>query len=143
MSTPTSGRGVSEPTARRRWPRRLAKLVKKDARWRVLHAIPVGENGSDIDHLVVGPGGVFTLNAKHHPDAKLWIGGDTFRVNGFPHPYVRNSRFEARRAAQLLTLAAGLPVAVTGVVVPVGAVALTIKRQPRDVQVVNRMALTD
>ena len=39
---------------------RLAKLAKKDPRWTFLHAIPVGENGSDIDHLVVGPGGVFT-----------------------------------------------------------------------------------
>jgi len=46
---------------------RLAKLVKKDPRWRSLHAIPVGENGSDIDHLVIGPGGTFTLNSKHHP----------------------------------------------------------------------------
>ena len=46
---------------------RLAKFVKKDPRWRSLHAIPVGENGSDIDHLVIGPGGTFTLNSKHHP----------------------------------------------------------------------------
>src|SRR5680860_1213119 len=45
----------------------LAKVAKKDPRWRFLHAIPVGDRGSDIDHVIVGPGGVFTVNAKHHP----------------------------------------------------------------------------
>ncbi len=29
----------------------LAKAARKDLRWRFLHAIPVGERGSDIDHL--------------------------------------------------------------------------------------------
>jgi hypothetical protein len=64
---------------------------------------------------------VFTLNAKNHPNAKLWIAGDTFLVNGQRHPYIRNSRFEAFRAAGLLTSAAGIKVDATGVVVPVGA----------------------
>ena len=48
----------------------LAKVAKKDPRWRFLHAIPVGDRGSDIDHLLIGPGGVFTVNAKNHPRRK-------------------------------------------------------------------------
>ncbi len=56
---------------------RLARLAKKDPRWRFIHAIPVGGRGSDIDHLAIGPGGLFTLNTKHHPGAKVWVGGDT------------------------------------------------------------------
>lgn len=51
----------------------LTKVAQHDPRWRFLHAIPVGESGSDIDHLAIGPGGVFTLNAKHHPGARIWI----------------------------------------------------------------------
>ena len=31
----------------------LAKAAKKDPRWRFLHAIPVGDRGSDIDHVIV------------------------------------------------------------------------------------------
>lgn len=120
---------------------RLAKLAKKDPRWKFLHAIPVGENGSDIDHLVIGPGGVFSLNAKHHPGARIWVRDNAFRVNGQQQPYIRNSRHEARRAGRYLTAACGFPVAVTGIVVPVGADDLTIKQQPADVVVVNRMAL--
>ncbi|MGH3369791.1 MAG: nuclease-related domain-containing protein [Nocardioidaceae bacterium] len=96
---------------------RLAKLAKGDPQWRFLHAVPVGERGSDIDHLVVGPPGVFTLNAKNHPGAKIWIGGDTFMVNGQRQAYVRSSRFEARRAAKLLSAATGAPVVAVGVIV--------------------------
>lgn len=119
----------------------LAKLAKKDPRWKLLHAVPVGENGSDIDHVVVGPGGVYTFNAKHHPRSRVWVGGDTFIVNGAKQPYIRNSRHEANRASRLLTAACGFPVFATGVVVPVGANSLTIKNPPTDVHVVNRMAL--
>jgi hypothetical protein len=120
---------------------RLAKLLKKDPRWQVIHAVPVGENGSDIDHVVIGPGGVFTLNAKHHPRADIWVGGNTFMVNGHRQPYVRNSRHEASRAARLLSTACGFPVPVTGVVVPVGADTFTVRTPPVDVVVINRMAV--
>ncbi len=120
---------------------RLAKLARKDSRWRSLHAIPVGENGSDIDHLVIGPGGVFSLNAKHHPGGKVWVGGNTLMINGQRQPYIRNSRHEAARATRLLTAACGFPVFVTGLVVPVGADDITIKTAPADVHVVNRMRL--
>lgn len=120
---------------------RLAKLAKRNPQWRFLHAVPVGERGSDIDHLVIGPPGVFTLNAKHHPGAKIWIGGDTFMVNGQRQAYVRNSRFEARRAAKLLSAATGASVVAIGVIVPVGAADIRVKKLPEDVKVVNRMRL--
>lgn len=117
----------------------LAKMVKKDPRWRVIHAIPVGNRGSDIDHLIIGPGGVFTANAKHHPGAKIWVGGSSFLVNGVKQPYIRNSRHEAQRAADLLTSACGLPVLVEGVVVTVNASDVLVKSQPDGVSVVPRM----
>lgn len=119
----------------------LAKLTTKDPRWRVLHAVPVGENDSDIDHVVIGPPGVLTLNAKHHPGAKIWVAGNTFMVNGQKQPYLRNSRHEAQRAARLLTAATGVPMHAVGVVVPVGAQDVTIKTEPEGVHVVYRKAL--
>lgn len=120
----------------------LAKLAKKDPRWHYLHAIPVGVHGSDIDHLVIGPGGVFSLNAKHHPGSNVWVGGNTLMINGQRQPYIRNSRHEAQRASKLLTKACAFLVPVTGMVVPVGANNVTIKTPPEDVHVVNRMALS-
>lgn len=116
----------------------LAKAAKNDPRWQFLHAIPVGDRGSDIDHLVVGPGGVFTVNTKHHPKAKIWVGGDTFLVNGSKQPYIRNSRYEAARASKLLTAACGFPVHVEGLVVTVNAADVVIKSQPKGVNVTWR-----
>jgi hypothetical protein len=112
------------------------QLTKLGPQWRVLHAVRVGEHGSDIDHVAIGPGGVFTVNAKHHPDKSIWVGGDTFLVNGRPVPYIRNSRHEARRAARLLTEQAGFPVETTGVIAVMGAHrGFTVKKQPEDGEV--------
>ncbi len=118
-----------------------ARLARLPGTWRVLHAVPVGTRGSDIDHLVVGPGGVFTVNTKHHPGAAVWVGGATFLVNGQRQPYVRNSRHEAQRAARLLSAAVAAPVAVSAMIAVVGADPFTVKSQPEGVHVVGRRQL--
>ena len=121
-----------------------AQFAALGPQWRVLHAVPVGERGADIDHVVIGPGGVFTVNAKHHPRAAVWVGGDVVMVNRRRAPYVRASRFEARRAARLLTEHAGFPVPVTGVIAIVGARrGFLVRNQPSDhsVAVVSRGAI--
>ena len=113
------------------------QLAKLGSQWHVLHAVRVGDRGSDIDHVVIGPGGGFTVNAKNHPHANVWVGGDTFMVNGQRVPYVHNSRFEARRAARMLTEHVGFPVGAIGVIAVMGAhKGFTIKAQPEDGRVV-------
>lgn len=119
----------------------LGKVQKQDPRWRLLHAVPVGGRGSDIDHVIIGPGGVFTANAKHHPDATIWVGGSTFMVNGSKQSYIRNARHEAQRASRLLSEACGFQVHVEGLVVTVNAKSLTVKSQPEGVSVLPRMQL--
>jgi len=110
--------------------RELARLPNA---WRALHSVPVGTRGSDIDHVVIGPGGVFTVNAKNHPDARVWVKGDTVLVNGQRVHYVRNSRFEAKRASSKLTELCGLPISVVGIVSLVGCNrGLEVKAQPSD-----------
>lgn len=116
----------------------LAAVRQRDPRWCALHAIPVGDRGSDIDHLVIGPGCVYTVNTKHHPRASIWVGGNTFMVNGAKRPYIRNSRHEAERAARLLTAAVGFRVHVEAVIVPVRARSVTVKSTPDHVHVVPR-----
>lgn len=116
----------------------LLKAAKKDPRWRFLHAIPVGERGSDIDHLIIGPGGIFTVNAKPHPKANIWVGGNTFMVNGQRQPYIRNSRHEATRAAKLLTAACGFPIHVEGLIVTVNAADVVVKSESEGVHVTWR-----
>jgi len=119
---------------------RLNRLCKHG--WQVLHAVPAGAGESDIDHVLVGPGGVFTVNTKNHPGAEIGVGQNTVRVNGFRKPYLDKSRHEADRAGRLLTAACGFPVPVrpvlvflTGTLIP----NVTIKQQPDDVVVLDRM----
>lgn len=119
----------------------LRKLVLTDWRWGYLNSIPVGEHGADIDHLIAGPAGVFTINAKYHRGAHIWVAGNTLMVNGTRYPYIRNARYEAKRASRMLTKACGTPVGVTGLVVPVDARDFTVREQPQDVHVVNRARL--
>lgn len=122
------------------------RLNRLGPAWRTLHALPIGDRGSDIDHVVIGPPGVFTINTKHHPDASVWIAGNTFKVNGYNQPYIHNSRHEARRAARLLSDRAGFDVEVHGLIAVMGATrGFTVKHQPRDglVWVVTRKGLVD
>ena len=117
------------------------ELAKLGDGWHVLHAVEVGQHGSDIDHVVVGPAGVFTLNTKRHPAGKVWVGERMVMVNGHRTDYLRNSRFESARAARLLSGACGRPVPVAAVIVFVDLDALTIKQMPSDVHVATRREL--
>ena len=123
-----------------------AQLQRLGPAWKALHAVPVGGQGSDIDHVVIGPGGVYTINSKHHPGAAVWAGGNTVIVNGAKTWYVRNSRFEARRAAELLSARAGFPVHVTGLIAIISdRTRFTVKSQPPggDVYVLARRQVAD
>lgn len=111
--------------------------------WHRLHAVEDGDRGSDIDHVVIGPPGVFTLNTKRHPHATAWLGERMVMVNGQRTDYLRNSRFEAKRAAALLSQAGGCPVAVTPVIVFVDLDAFNVKQLPADVHVTTRNRLLD
>ena len=89
-------------------------LSKLGEAWRCLHAVPVGRRGSDIEHALIRPGGVFTINAKHHPGARVWVGGDTVIIGQGRDLCVRNARFEASRASKVLSATVGQPIRVTG-----------------------------
>lgn len=118
---------------------RLDKLTGHG--WHVLHAIPVGNRGSDIDHVLIGPGGVFSVNTKKHPSGAVWVGRGSVLINGQRTDYLRNSRHEAKRASRLLTEAISRPVLVQAVLVFVTgrtSTNITIKQQPDDVLVLER-----
>jgi hypothetical protein len=115
-------------------------LAKLGSDWRVLHAVPVGGKGSDIDHVVIGPPGVFTLNTKNHRGKHVWLAERTFMVSGQRTDYLRNSTFEARRAHKFLSAACGFDIPVEPVIV-VMAEKLTVKAWPVGVHVVARRGI--
>lgn len=94
--------------------------------WRVLHSIPLANN-VDIDHLLIGPGGVFSVNTKYHDKRAVWVGDDAVRVDhGKPAPYARKSRAEAKRVGKVLEHYCAFPVRVEPVLAFVGVTELKV-----------------
>ncbi|WP_316748206.1 nuclease-related domain-containing protein [Streptomyces herbicida] len=94
--------------------------------WRVLHSIPLPRD-VDLDHLLIGPGGVFSINTKHHPKKAVWVGDDAVKVNHGPaEPYARKSRAEAQRVQRVLERYCGIAVPVEPVLVFVGVTDLKV-----------------
>ncbi len=103
--------------------------------WRVLHSVPLA-NKVDIDHLLIGPGGVFSINTKHHHKRAVWVGDDSVKVDhGKPAPYARKSRAEAKRVARVLERYCDFPVAVEPVLLFVGVTDLKVVATQLDVRV--------
>lgn len=110
--------------------------------WYVLHSVPVGTGSSDLDHVVIGPAGVFTINTKHHRGQNVWIGGRRILVNGQRTDHLRNAKYEALRTSKLLSVAARMLVEVTPVLAIVGAKRMTVRERPYEVAVLRETELT-
>ncbi|WP_328298438.1 NERD domain-containing protein [Streptomyces sp. NBC_00435] len=108
----------------RRVGRELERLERQG--WRVLHSIPLPRQ-VDIDHLLIGPGGVFTINTKRHPQKRVWVGDDMAKVDGGKaHPYAVKSRAEAERARKVLARYCDFDVPVQPVLVFVDVLKLDV-----------------
>ena len=116
-------------------------LAQLEPEWTVLHAVPVGSGGADIDHVIIGQGGIFTINTKNHSGKKIWIGGSTFLVNGYKQEHMRNSAHEAERTAKLLSAVTGRPVTVTPLIVVVNPASITTGRKRPRVTVLSSNTL--
>lgn len=117
----------------------LTRLEDLDLRWHHRNSIVTGSAGMEIDHLLIGPAGVFTINAKQHHGGTLWVGGDAV-VDQQWASYMDHARSDAAHAREVLAQATGLRPAVQGVVVVVGAERLTVNHAPEDVLILQ---LTD
>ncbi|MDQ3953159.1 MAG: NERD domain-containing protein [Actinomycetota bacterium] len=111
--------------------RKLAKLSRD--LWMPLHDRPLGERGRNVDHLVIGLGGVFAINTKNL-GGRVRVDKGAFLVGGFPDPCLHVARDEAARVAERLTIAVGAPVPVAPVIV-VLAPSVEVVEQPEGVHV--------
>jgi Nuclease-related domain len=108
--------------------RRTARLLSPLERqgWAVLHDLAVPGSRANIDHLVVGPGGVFVIDSKQYRGRLQLDGAGRLWHGRYPlAPVLRAVDFEADRAAQVLVDPGVVVVpvlAVHGVQVPWGKV---------------------
>ena len=99
--------------AQRRTRRQLTKLGR--AGYLAMHARPIPESQDQIDHLVVGPAGVFAIDSEDwdkrlavrtKSGKQLWHGPFSMKDR------LQHAQWEAQRAADLLSDATGKPVIV-------------------------------
>ncbi|MFF2730667.1 nuclease-related domain-containing protein [Streptomyces sp. NPDC058008] len=117
--------------------RRVGAELKRLTRhgWRVLHSVPLPD-GTEIGHLLIGPGGVFAVRTDHRPGAAVRIGDGTLRIDdGDPQPYPLDAAPGARRARAVLEAHCAFEVPVRTVLVLTGVTALEVVAAPADVSV--------
>ena len=97
---------VAELLATLTTPSRWDRLRGRAPQWFVLHSVPLGDGQGrirgDVDHLMIGPPGVASINTKHHRTGKLLLEGDQLTLNGYPTDYVPKARREAQRVEGIL-----------------------------------------
>lgn len=109
---------------------RLLKALGPD--WTVLHDITVHHRGWNIDHVAIGPQGVFVINTKTTSAPKVVAEGDRLAVHGWHTDYIPKSRKEAFRAAvALFGRTSGVPV--TPVLLFVNTTPIEFRSPPGDV----------
>ncbi|MDX3693108.1 nuclease-related domain-containing protein [Streptomyces europaeiscabiei] len=102
--------------------KRLARLNGRG--WLTLHAVQ-WPSGADIDHLAIGPAGVFSINSKRHRGKTVWYGDSAITINGASTRHVAISQSEARRVSRALSRRCGVEVPVRPVISVVHAAKLT------------------
>jgi len=88
-------------------------------RWDVLHDLPLA-NGA-LDHLVIGPTGVFALRTLYCGGRDAVIDGAGLTVGGITHDDLARARGEAHEVARVLEQSTGEPVPVRALLVIVEA----------------------
>jgi Nuclease-related domain len=106
---------------------RLLDLLERHG-WAVLHDLAVPGSRANIDHLMIGPGGVFVIDSKHYRGRLQLDGSGRLWHGRYPlAPTLRAVDFEADRAAQVLVdpdVVVVPIVAVHGAQVPWGKVVM-------------------
>lgn len=112
----------------------------RSAGWLVMHDLKVGRGGANVDHLVVGPPGVFVIDTKN-VQGNVWVGGSNIMVNGFFKDYVEKLEVQALLVRDRLRAEAGRASRwVQGLLVFVEP-DLTVKEQPKNIKVFDDQQL--
>lgn len=99
--------------------------------WFVRHSVPIGADTKDVDHLVIGPGGIFAINTKHHAGASVWVGDYVLRLNNANTRHLRAAAGDGHDVARRLAVKTGFPVPVRPVIAVLNARSITDRRDPQ------------
>jgi Nuclease-related domain len=126
--------GVQLTKAQKNTLRQLNSLRRKG--YRAMHIVPIPDSEEQIDHLVIGPAGVFAIDSEDW-DKRLPVRTSSHRQlwHG-PHNMkdrLEHAHWEADRASELLSAALGSPVTVRAVLAVYGPKIMWNVAEIRDV----------
>ncbi len=119
-----------------------AALDRLSSRWRVLHSVPAGDAGTGVDHVIIGPAGVFTIMSRNHTGVHVTVAGDTVVAAGRQESYIPDARLGAQQAQTALSADVALASAVFPTVAIVGA-SLQVSQSPDYVSVLDATGIVD
>ena len=140
------GASPLNPNTRALYRSALGELVVGDAldhigpEWDILHVIPVADN-EEIDHLVIGPAGVFSIATENFPGEDIWVGGETLLVGNRHDDGIPKAKRLAELASGILSEASGHDVVVEPIIVVVDPQRLVLREQPSGLVVVSSKQL--
>jgi hypothetical protein len=103
--------------------------------WTVLDTVPIGVNEPPVEHVVIGPPGVFSIALRNHAGERVWVGERTFVADGTRFPHLRDVEDESEIVAARMSAALGSRVTVTPCLVVASAAELVLRESPRPVEV--------
>lgn len=139
----------AEHAALREEQKIAAELADLPAGWYVLQTLDIqcfdhhDPDDLHVDHVVVGPGGVFTIYVEHQPAAKVWVSEHAVTINGRESNRLRRARFEARRSSGVLSDACGFNVTVQSVLILIDAATMQTMSHPAEVHVRTQHDIRD
>lgn len=108
-------------------------------RWDVLHDLPLEHHS--LDHLVIGPAGVFTVRTANCAGLDVVVDGDAMIVVGVARDDIPLARAEAEQVSRILGDAVGTTVEVRPLLVVVRARRVSVKTLAEGVEIVSSTQL--
>jgi hypothetical protein len=124
----------------------MARLDHLGPEWSVVHGIPASP-ASDasapgtIDHVVVGPAGVFIITAHNHHRENVVVTRQAFIVDGHHLQHIRQAEAAVGQVERMLEAATGRSVRASAIIAVIDPGSLQLRDLPRDVFVVTAAAL--
>ena len=103
----------------------------------VYHSLPIRNTAFWVDHLVVGPGGIFSINSKTHWDRDLTGSLRSIPIGEHAMPYLRDAEFESAQITAILAAAMSAATVVQPVIVLVNPHKILLARKPDTVTVID------
>ena len=86
-----------------RGERKVADALKRlDDSYYVFHDVVIGPHSSNIDHIVVGPNGIFVIETKNYSGEIVCEGDEWYRVYGWDKVRIKSVSVQAKRNAAIV-----------------------------------------